>query len=491
LSGGPSTHLTDGSNDAAPAWSPDGESIAFVRADDSGCRLMVKPLGPEPAHEFGRCGAGVDYSSIDWLKDGSAVVVSDRPSADEPYRLSKVGLNGVRRPITSPPRGSRGDQVPKVSPDGRSVAFTRSMGFGMSDLWVRDLASGEELRLTRDGAHIHGIAWSDDSKRVFFTSDRDRWSTIWLIRATGGKPSEVAHGLIQAGDLTQSHNSIVVEVESLQANLYRAARASAAALLEGASSHFDWEPDYNQKGELAFLSNRSGNANIWVQAPGGDPRQVTHRDGGFLTCPRWSPDGRSLLFLDGAADGLDVAVLDPMSGRIRRLTRGQAYRLYPTWSHDQRFVYFSADLDGRGWRIWRQATSGGAPSPFTDPGWRSGRESPDGQWFYAVKAHAPGLWRRPIAGGPFDLVVPGLAAYDGGAWAIEGEKLYYVARAAGGTEIRERSLSSGRESVVVKPEVLVTNYFSCYGLAARPDGSVVYAEIVHRQGDLYKVKLGR
>src|SRR5262249_36310473 len=113
-----------------------------------------------------------------------------------------------------------------------------------------------------------------------------------------------------------------------------------------------------------------------------------------------------------------------------------------------------------------------------------------GKWFYAVKAHAPGLWRRPATGGAFELVLPTLGAYDGGLWTIEGDKLYYVARPTSGTEIRERSLSTGAERVVAQPQTLVGNYFSCYGLAARPDGTVVFSELVHRQGDLYKVKLG-
>ena len=69
-----------------------------------------------------------------------------------------------------------------------------------------------------------------------------------------------------------------------------------------ASSGQNHSPSFSPDGKtIAFVSDRSGNPEIWLSdADGTNLRQLTHFGGPWLGTIRWSPDGKTLVF-DGAA----------------------------------------------------------------------------------------------------------------------------------------------------------------------------------------------
>jgi Tol biopolymer transport system component/DNA-binding winged helix-turn-helix (wHTH) protein len=488
----PTAFTRTASDDFAPVWSPDGASIAFLRRSpgDVACRLMVKPYPTGPEREFGRC--GVRFTSMDWLKDGTGVVLSDRPNADQPYRLVRVGLDGARRDLTRPAVGANGDLAPKVSPDGRRVAFSRSLGLGLGDIHVLDLKTGRERRLTREGVTILSLAWSDDGRTLYFTSLRGQWGAIWAVGAGGGTPREVAPGLLHTSDLAQARGVLVAAVRARRLNLFERSPGGAERALPDPSVNSDWEPEVAEDGTLLFLSNRSGAIQVWTRKTGAAARQLTSLSHRLVTCPRWSPDGRSVLLLAGGPDGLDLATIPAGGGALKRLTDGPGYRRYPSWSADGKAIYFSVNQDGKGWRVWRISAQGGDAIPVTGPGWRAGRESPDGRWLYATQVDRPGLWRRPVSGGDFEPVTARLGPHDEGLWALRGDSIFYVTREVGAPPvIVQRSAVTGQERAVGAIPDLLNVFYSCYGLSVAPDGRLLYARMLRQESELYKVVLPR
>jgi len=65
-----------------------------------------------------------------------------------------------------------------------------------------------------------------------------------------------------------------------------------------ADGSWNWYPRWSPDGsEIAFLSTRSGNWDVWVvDAAGGTPRQLTDWPSNEFDA-RWSPDGTSIAFL--------------------------------------------------------------------------------------------------------------------------------------------------------------------------------------------------
>ncbi len=95
--------------------------------------------------------------------------------------------------------GKPGSEPGAVSPDGKSEAFIRDW-----NLWLRDVASGKETRLTADGAVDYGYAtdnagwkhtdnaivvWSPDSRKIAtFQQDQRKTSTMTLVGTNVGAP---------------------------------------------------------------------------------------------------------------------------------------------------------------------------------------------------------------------------------------------------------------------------------------------------------------
>ena len=90
---------------------------------------------------------------------------------------------------------------------------------------------------------------------------------------------------------------------------------------------------------LAYSSDRSGNADIWVQpVGGGDPVQVT-RSPAQDTQPAWSPDGGSLVFRS-ERDGGGLYIVPALGGMERQLT---SFGTHPSWPSGSADILF---LDG-------------------------------------------------------------------------------------------------------------------------------------------------
>ena len=135
---------------------------------------------------------------------------------------------------------------------------------------------------------------------------------------------------------------------------------------------------------LAFVSNRSGNTDIWIKKlPRGRAYRLTnHRSDDFM--PRWSSDGKSLAFVSRRHDAFgDIWIADlsfsENTARIkslRQITRFKGMDLSPCWSPDRKHIAFTSSRGGS-LDIWtcslptgemKQVTSEGGFNPDWSPG---------------------------------------------------------------------------------------------------------------------------
>lgn len=77
--------------------------------------------------------------------------------------------------------------LPKISPDGKWVAFTASQ-YGNADIFLMPLLGGEVKQLTMHEASDQLESWSWDSKYVYFSSSRGGNPTSYKLSITGGTP---------------------------------------------------------------------------------------------------------------------------------------------------------------------------------------------------------------------------------------------------------------------------------------------------------------
>jgi Tol biopolymer transport system component len=81
---------------------------------------------------------------------------------------------------------------PALSPDGKLLAYASDRGGnGSLDIWVRQLAGGDPLRLTDNPADDYEPVFSPDGSQIAFRSDRDGGG-IYVVSALGGQARRIA-----------------------------------------------------------------------------------------------------------------------------------------------------------------------------------------------------------------------------------------------------------------------------------------------------------
>jgi WD40-like Beta Propeller Repeat len=112
---GTELRLTRGrATDSFPAWSPDGQYIAFFRnAPGASGYYIVSALGGPERRVPGN--AGDVSAGLDWLPDGKGLIVSEVSEGSHGSPLTAVSIDtGDRRILTSPPNTAMGDIYPII-----------------------------------------------------------------------------------------------------------------------------------------------------------------------------------------------------------------------------------------------------------------------------------------------------------------------------------------------------------------------------------------
>ena len=100
------------------------------------------------------------------------------------WDLALTDPTGEVEPLELPPGGY---EVPRVSPDGRRIAFGTDDG-KEATVWIYELSGATTMKALTFGSNNRFPTWSSDSNRVAFQSDRDGDAAIFW------QPTTVASG---------------------------------------------------------------------------------------------------------------------------------------------------------------------------------------------------------------------------------------------------------------------------------------------------------
>src|SRR5688572_10958994 len=149
------------------------------------------------------------------------------------------------------------EEAPALSPDGKTVAFVAVVG-GRRQIWVRLLAGGAPLALTKDDVDHYEPRWSPDSSRLIYYTPGGQpgeAGTIWEIPALGGLarplvralgPGDVSHDGARLAFVRFRDGAFELVVATLESLDVR----SVTKLPSAISSSLRWSPDDTQ---LAYL----------------------------------------------------------------------------------------------------------------------------------------------------------------------------------------------------------------------------------------------
>jgi len=215
-----------------------------------------------------------------------------------------------------------------------------------------------------------------------------------------------------------------------------------------ADNHPRWSPDGKS---LLFISTRVNGSQAWLIHPedGGTPvaEQLTNFSAG-VSDAEWAPDGKHLLFSTdvfpdcGADDACNAFNDSTMSkGPLKaHLADKLLYRHWTAWKDGKQTHTFVYDLDSRKYTDL-------TPGNFDSPSWEQGSVgftySPDGKEVCFVSNHDPveasstnkDLWIVPSTGGEAKNITADNKAYDGGPqYSPDGKYIAYHVQAVPGFE---------------------------------------------------------
>jgi Tol biopolymer transport system component/DNA-binding winged helix-turn-helix (wHTH) protein len=418
--------LTSSRTECCPVWSPDRRYIAFTRSDEvKNISIYIVPSGIDGetakpvAKKLDTGSMKAKRGEIDWSPDGEHIAFDGGAG----LFLVSVKDSSLRRITETGPLQE--DWGPSFSADGKRLLFVRSGQTTVPDeIRIVPVEGGETVLVLSELGKIQGPPqWSSDGQSVIFASLRNGQSTLWKVSAdkrdtpvqfnyAGWNPSvsrralhlaytRVAHGL----------NVWTMDLSRLPAQGDRVLISSASQTDQGPG------PQYSPDGsKIAFMSDRSGTMEIWIaDRDGNNEYQLTAV--GDAGTPRWSPDGRSIVF---DASGRRVSMIYSISlegGSPRPLTEDRfgEEAVCPSWSRDGRWIYYSHNH-----QVWKVQASGGKAIQLTQQGGHAGFESPDGKYLYYAKTYYsnPSIWRVPVDGGAETLVSPQLRPASWASWSV-------------------------------------------------------------------------
>jgi Tol biopolymer transport system component len=212
----------------------------------------------------------------------------------------------------------------------------------------------------------------------------------------------------------------------------RAAKLSewrkAQKFVELSSSREERLAAYSDDGNhVAFVSNRSGDFDIWVaKADGSNARQLT--DLGTLSGSlAWSPDGKHIAFDRTVNGNWDVYILGVGGGQPQRLTDSPTDDMVVNYSRDGTEIYFNSNRSGE-YQIWKVSTAGGTPVQVTKRGGYFGIESVDREHFYYSQSSIGPLHRLNLKTGEDVRVLDSVWPL---CFAVSSQGIFYVPGAGG------------------------------------------------------------
>lgn len=489
--------------------SPDGKYLVYVLSDAGKQSLWIRQVSTANDTQV-LPPADIGFFGITISPDGNELYYTVKANLDQGtlYRLPILGgtpvklLEGIDGPVSFAPDGKRlvlirgnypnpgesalvianadgtGEQTvavrksperfapiffagPTWSPDGRLLAATVTNVTSGSHIVAFNISDSREEILDWEGWPFIGrVQWLQNGAGLLVIAGDSLGSTqLWFVSYPEGEKRRITNDLnhYRTINLTADGSKLsTVQVSGL-VNLWVAPVGDSTRAIQlptgnvgfyGARGNsVSWTPE----GRIVFVSNESGNLDIWIMDPdGANRRQLTAGSGQNLS-PAVSTDGRYIVFVSDRAGPLSIWRMNIDGSEAKRLTQGLADFL-PSVSPDGKWVVYSSTGPTHS-TVWRVPIDGGTAVELTDRVGMAPVVSPDGKLIAFVYPDSPDPFAPPnrIAIIPFEGGAPSQTLNFQGSgtittlpqWSPDGSSVLYPVSKSNVTNLWSQSLDGG------------------------------------------------
>ncbi len=359
VAGGKPLNLTADSpaDDGQPAFSPDGQQIAFQSEREGGGIFLMGATG-----ESVRRLTAFGFNPA-WSPDGREIAVATEQAFDPRMRsaLSQIFRIDVATGAQRPLEVEDGVQ-PAWSPHGLRIAFWGVAQPGnRRAIWTVPAHGGPPVTVVDDAFYNWSPTWSPDGRFLYFASNRSGSMNLWRVAIAersgrvSGTPQPVTTSsewsalpslsrdgqrLIYATDSSRSFVELVpfdpetAQVDGPPALAYQGARAILSC---------DVSPDGTW---LALWTSFPAEDLLLIRPDGGEPRSLTN-DLARDRTPYWSPDGSRILFASNRSGKYEAWTIRPDGSGLTQITQLPNQPVFfPYWSPDGRQIGFYYSFHG-------------------------------------------------------------------------------------------------------------------------------------------------
>ncbi|WP_339094970.1 S9 family peptidase [Deinococcus sp. VB142] len=342
----PLTHGESGRGDSSPRWSPDGQTLAFIRSvGEVKAALMLLPLNGGEARRVTHFKNGV--SGLQWSPDGRFIAFTTTADTED-----KRDERGEARVMTRPVyRANGADWLPETP----------------AALWLYDVQTGELREWYAPGVGLGAWAWWPDSRGVLLAQSESDWqASQWQQDVydlpLGGTPNKLldwnsaAHALIPhpdgrrfalvgrpAGKGNTEHAHLYL-VDGEQVRRLDEGHDHPVGGAVGGDCHVGAMPErpvWLDEQTVLFTSTVRGSVGLFTATLGGEVRAADHDPQGVVSAFTANPNGRALIresatrFPEVELNGVNVTDL---------------HARFPFAVREPRRVTFQTELgEGEGW----------------------------------------------------------------------------------------------------------------------------------------------
>ena len=414
-------------------WSPDGATMAAVRAPQSRFRLEF-PAGK------------VLYETAGWVS------------------------------------------YARVSPNGDAVAFFDHPTFGddRGSVAIMDRA-GKKTILSGFFASVQGLAWSASGKEIWFTASPSG-SARGLYAVTQTKKVRTvlpAPGTLTLQDISRDGRVLLSETN---------VRIGFLGLFPGETRERDlsgyewsWGPRLSPDGKTIVFTEQ-GEAggpgySVYQRKPDGSP-PVRLGEGVGLAV---SPDGKWVLTVRIQTPPATLVLLPTGAGQPKAFPKDSIDRStsFGRFLPDGKSIVYNGSEPGKPTRVFVQDLDGGAARPVTPEGVSASLLSPDGR-LLLTRAEGQGFALSPLAGGP-STPVSGLEPGDWPAgWTADGGAIFVSSQRVVPARLLRVDLTTGRRDLWKEfTPGDATGITGMRATSVSADGNSILFTYAHRLDELY------
>jgi len=349
-------NLTEGSSedDSQPAYSPDGDRIAFRSNRDGGGIYLMGATG----ENVRRLVDGGYFPS--WSPDGASIAYGNQ-EFELPWQLNDPRRIMIVDVATRESRLLTGEGMqPDWSPNGQRIAYFGTREGGQRDIFTIAAGGGDPVDVTSDEALDWSPQWSPDGRYLYFASNRGGTNNIWrvAIDETSGAVRGAPEAITTGGSDLQGYLSIAADgrtiafaAAQIEANVVRVGFDGIAGEITSAPAPVTSGPRYVGAFDVSaddswvvFRSTFPQEDLILIHPDGSGETKLTD-DADRDRSPRFSPDGERVYFYSDRSGTYQIWSIRTDGTELRRIAERDGDSYLPIVSPDGSRVAVSWDFD--------------------------------------------------------------------------------------------------------------------------------------------------